>query len=598
MELQVVFICAFVFLAAGLLCIWKETEKLNFFRSLVVCYITELCLGAVIAGIYSVVGIPVQLLSMGIGYFLLAIPVWARIIYQKKLQKYKIELFDIYAVLIITVFFAIMFFKVFTPDILIVYKNSDPGTHYGWALKILDTKKVSSMYFAPLYNSLVMELFQPFLTRISLYKAFILADSFSNYINILMFYVILSNILKAKPLKVLAPFVCILYFLGWPFYSYVAGGYVYFGVGITLVAYVVYLLTLLKRRKDKTGRVILFSLIVLGIFNVTICYMLFMPILCVAIFFCLWDWMREEKIVIPPRMFKIAVMGLSFLAVVLFCICYFGYFKGDIGRIFTGIQNEGGIHRELYKDFLFMLPPVIYMGWYYFKHDKPGYIYITMLTNVIITGVAFIACVAGIISGYYYYKLYYLIWFFLWLVCAEAAEHFIKGKKIVLWAYGFPVLLAAVLMWVGMDDFLAKHNLNNGDSPSLFPIYEVSKTYMEESEETPEMESLRSVSSYINENFPEVEKGIPLISSVDKFNYGAWYKAFTGYRSFTAERDSSSDSGKTLIEVIQRVEEEGFFYFLILKTADCYQGNEELLNAYERVYDDGYWGIYKCEKVR
>ena len=46
--------------------------------------------------------------------------------------------------------------------------------------EILNTGKSDSMYFAVLFNSLVMEFFQPMLTKTTIYKGFIIGDSLLN----------------------------------------------------------------------------------------------------------------------------------------------------------------------------------------------------------------------------------------------------------------------------------------------------------------------------------------------------------------------------------------------------------------------------------
>ena len=595
MEKQMIFAVAFILLLAALLFVYKTEEKVSFFRSLVVCYITELCLGALLAGIYSIIKIPSGLLSIGIGFLVLACFLWGTILWQKKVQKFKVYGVDVYTFLGITVAFGIVFLLVFTPEIALVYKNSDPGVHYKLALQTLKTGQIHRMYFAELYNSLVMGMLEPFMAEISLYKAFILADSLSVYVNLLMFYVLLSTIFKSKLMRILAPVFCILYFLGWPFYSYVAGGYVYFGIGVTLFMYCIYLLILWQKNSAGLKGKILIGLIDMGVFCVTICYMLFTPILCAAIFLCICYVLKERKIVIPKKILLTAVGSILVVGIVLFCICFFGYFGGNAGKIFSSLRIEGGIHRELYKDFLFLLPPAIFMGWYYFKKKTTNFVFLTYMAIMGCTAVAFLMCMLGLMSGYYFYKLYYLNWCFLWLVAAQAAEYFRREKKVVLCAYGVPVLAAVILFFSGGEQYLISRDMMNANSPSLFPLYSVTAEYIRDSEETKEMDALRSVSGYINENYPSEENSIPLISSIDKHNYSSWYEAFTGNKCKWANRSNEENSEKNLDDILKKLEEEGYEYFLLLKTADCYQENEEYMESFEMLYDDGYFGLYKIK---
>ncbi len=591
MGAQIIFICGFLLFLAGLMCIKKVPEKVSFLRSLVICYITELCLGAVLAGIYSAVKIPIGLFSMGIGYLVPALVVWCRIIYKKEIQKFAIYAVDVYSFLVLTLFFGVLFLKVFTPEIALVYKNSDPGTHYAVAKKILETKTVGRMYFSGLHNSLIMELFQPFLADISLYKAYILADSLSNYMNLLMFYCLIAGNLRSGFMKIIAPFTGMLYFIGWPFYSYVAGGYGHFGVGITLFMYVIYLLLMLRNNKEKGVTWACIGLIVLGIFSVTTCYLLFTPILCVAVLLCGAVILKERNIVIPKKVLLAGAGIIACVGFILFCIVFWGFFGGDIDRIFYSLRIEGGIHRELYKDFLFLIPPVIYMSWYYYRKKEADFLHLTWLAIAGITVLAFVASICGFMSGYYFYKLYYLNWVFLWGVCIQAIEHFWKEKKIVVCSYGIPVAAAVVMMFGGTEDYLISRDLLNGNSPSMFPLYSVNKEYIQESVETEEMGALRSVSRYINENYAGLEKDIFLINSLDKFNYCVWYRDFTGYEYTWADR--SNEGEKALEHVLQELEEAEYQYFVILKTADCYMQNEDLMQNYTTVYDDGYFGMYQ-----
>lgn len=593
MVAQIIFAAAFLLLLAAQVCVYKTEEKVSLFRSLIICYITQLCLGAVLAGLYSIVKIPIGLISIGVGFFVLAAILWGWIIYHRQVQKLALYAVDVYAFLVITALFVLVFLWVFTPELLLVYKNSDPGTHYGLALRVLKTGQIKRMYFAELYNSLIMGMFQPFMAEISLYKAFILADTFSTYVNLLMFYVLLTTVFQSKLLKVLAPVLTVLYFLGWPFYSYVAGGYVYFGIGITLFMYCIYLLILWGKSGEALQKKALAGMLVQGIFGLTVCYMLFTPILCLVFLVCGCYILKEKKIVIPKKVLFSAGGAVLAVGIVLFCVCFFGYFGGNAGRIFSSLRLEGGIHREPYKDFLFLLPPVIFMCRYYYKQRKTNYIFLTYVSIAGCTAAAFFVCFAGFMSGYYYYKLYYLNWCFLWLVAAQAIEYFWKERKIALYAYGIPVFAAVLLFFLGGEEYLASRNLMNGNSPSLFPLYSVTVEYIETSEETPEMDALRSVSVYINENLPDAEQGIPLLVSLDKYNYPTWYQAFTGYTGKTANRTNQEGSGKNLDSMLADMEAEGYEYFCVLKTADCYQANKEAVDAYETLYDDGYFGLYK-----
>lgn len=586
MGAQIIFICGFLLLTAGLMCIKKVPERVSFLRSLVICYITELCLGAVLAGVYSVVKLPIGLFSMGIGYLVLALMVWGWIIYRKEIQKFAIYAVDVYFFLVITVFFGILFLKMFTVDVSLIYRNSDPGEHYGLALKVLEKGKVSGMYFAAWYNALVMELFQPFLVRLNLYKAFILADSFSNYINILMFYTLAATFFKSKVVKALSPVICMLYFLGWPFFSYIAGGFVYFGIGVTLFAYVIYLLVVLSKCSKRQDIIAVLLLVALGVFNVAICYMLFVPVLVSCIGVHLWRFCTERKIKLSGKRIVQIVGIIGSLGVIIFCVCYFGFFKGDFSKIFSSLQIEGGIHRELYEDMIFLIPFAIYLGGYYLKKKKSDIIFNTLILISMIAVVAFVFLLAGGMSGYYYYKLYYLLWFFLWLVAVEAVEYFIVEDRLFLWAYAVPFMLAMLITLTGLDDWFASRNLLDENYASIFSVYDVTKSYIREDKDIADKEALISVSQYILDELEDED--VPLITSREKYYLPPWYRDFTGNKSYFA-------NGGKLGNVVNELVEEGYSYILMHQSSISYREDGSILEKYDVIYNDGYYGIYKIK---
>lgn len=588
MQAQIIFVAAFALLWTGLICVSKVSERISFVTSAIVGFITELCIGAVLAGVYSLLHIPVQLFSMGAGYALCAVLIWGFIVWQRKIQPMSIYAVDIYAFGVMTIFFLLLFYQTFTLDIQLVYTNIDPANHFMEARKVMQTGVVSRMYFAALHNGLIMSLFEPFLAEISLYKAFILADTLFNFVNILMFYVLLTTVFKSKILKILAPFICILYYLGWPLYSFVGGGFVYFGIGATLFAYVIYLLIEFVSREKKSEKWMMGILSVLGTFSLTVCYMLFVPVLCVVVFAYVCYAIKTEKIYIPRKTLILVTVSAVVFGIILFCICFFGFFGGNVDKIFGSLKLEGGIHKQIYEDFIFLLPPAVYMICKNIKEKRMNFLCLTLAGIGLVIAVSFAACAAGMLSGYYFYKFYYLLWMFCWLVCAEAIEYFWNKDRMAVCAYGIPFVTAIAFLFSNTAGKLADGNLVNANTKGIFPIYETSyRCVAEQNEEhLAQKDALADVSGYIIENYTEHRQDIPMINSYEKSYLNQWYKAFTGSRSYTVYE-------KGFDEILNELEEGGYRYMVIYKATDYYAENEATVNRYEVIYDNGYYGLYQ-----
>lgn len=590
MGIRIFFVSSFAILLIGMIFIYKVPEKVSLFRSVVMCYITELCFGAVVVGMYLLIGIPIGLINLGIAYFIIGMVAWGIIICQRKVQRVKIINTDVYSALFIIVYFVVIFLMVFSPSIQNAYVNSDPVLHFRMALKVLDTGKANAMYFAEVYNAMVMELLSPFLTRYSLIKAFILADSFANLINIFMFYCLAEMFIKARFSKIILPILSFLYFAGWPFFSYAVGGFVYFGWGVTLFAYVVYLLIRLYDSKDRRNQIILLGLVLIGAFTVLVCYLLFIVSLAgILLLSLLFIAGKNGFIDLKKNILKISAMVLL-LAISIFSFCFFGVFKGDFTYVLSALRQDGWIAKELYQDFAYLMPGVFYMGWKYIKNKEVNIMLISVSVILAYICCTFIMCLCGIMSPYYYYKSYYLLWFFAWIINAAFIEYLYEKERVLLFSFGGTLLFVIVISLSGLDSKLEQmgivvEDIAHRTYPSQVPIWDYMEEMLKRDHNMEDKGAVIELSKYVNDAFGEEER-IPLISDA----YSAlWYEAYTGNKYIYALSDEE------FVKVIQECEDKGYQYITIYQDTEIYRRNKELLSDCEIIYNNGYYGIYMIQ---
>lgn len=582
------FFISFVSFLSGLVLVYKVPEMVSLFRCVIICLITELCFGAVIVGIYSLVGAPIHLASLSIAYLIMGVTVWGIVAYQKKIQELEISKVDIYSLFVIILWFLAVFIKVFTPSIENAYINSDPAVHYKNALRVLDTGRVSAMYFAETYNGLVMELFAPFVTRYSLLKPFILADSFANLLNVFMFYCLIISFVQSKFVKIIIPLLSFLYFVGWPFNSYVAGGFVYFGWGVTLFAYVVYMLIKLYESRERRSQIILLGLVLLGCFSVLVCYLLFIAILAPLVLISLIYVAKKNHMIVFGRRKTGICIAVLLMAIGVFSFCFWGFFHGDMIYVFDALKTDGGIAKELYQDFVFLIPAFFYMGWKYIKNKEINIIFIT--TGVILVYIicTFLICLSGIMSPYYYYKSYYLLWFFTWIMTIEFIDYLFQKDKVLLFSYGGTLLFAIFITLSGVDSALERKGIVIDDSSVLvysspFPIWDRMEQFFVMDQYLEDKHALIDLSRYINDEFSEEEK-IPMLGDVYFLNM--WYNSYTNNSGIYITSD------ELFADSIEECKKAGYQYIAVYQNMKRYWDNKELLNGYENVYDNGYYGIY------
>lgn len=576
-------------LSLSSLCISHRTQKEeSLIRSVILSYVTLQCITGVFAMVMDILNIPIRLYSISVLYLCVFLLFICYSIRTKKVQQLKIYSYDVYVFLILGIFFITLFILVFGTDIGIIYKNSDPGQHYIMALNTYHTGTVSRMYFSPLQNAIFMHMLDPFMLPISLYKAFILSDMVANFLTLSMMFILISTFVSNKFLKIATPVIILLWYMGWPFYSYIAGGYVYFGTGIMLFLYCIYWLIQLENSETTGEKIRGYILLGLGIYNISICYMLFMPIIgMIAI------WYIGKEILKKRQLSKRTLLGILSLVLMIggicFYVCFYGYFGGNLEAIFKGLQNEGGIHRELYKDIVLLLFPAVCVIAYYKKKDN---ILVHTAIVVLLTMMfAFTGVVLEIISGYYFYKLYYLLWTVLFLLSSMAVEIFFEYRKREIYAYFSVALCISMISLSHLDSYLLEHELSISDETAFIPIYGVNRWYIDTSEEPEDMASLRAVSMYINKN-KEFQGKVKLFTSIEKYTYGVWFKAFCGEDS---ERINIEKESTVLSEVEKRLEEvkEEYSYFIMLKGAYVYRFLEEYLVRYNVVWEDDFITMYQ-----
>lgn len=587
------FTFSFLLLWIALVSVRKNENIESFFPMAVGCFLVELCLGAIAAKGYSFMSVSINLQSMGTAYFVLAVMIWLYVFKVRRLQKYKLDKWDIYTASIVAVGFVIIFLVIFTSKILNQYVNSDAAAHFALALEMIDTGKISNMHFGELFNGMILEMASFFVDRISLYKVYILSDGLINLINILVFYILAFTKCKNKVTKILMPLFCLGYFIGWPLFNYVIGGFGYLSWGVSLFMYIIYLLIKYYDCEDKHYRKILSVTIATVFIGLAFAYMLFIPIAAIMVLITFIQKVRKQGRSVSLKKLGITLGIIVLLGGTVALFCFKNYFFGDINYFLDILRLGGWNHMDLYRDFVVFMPAFLYMGWHYLKNHSFNIVFYTTLSIFAFVGVSFILCYNGMMSSYYYYKAYSILWSFLWLVLIAAVDYFATKDKALVIAYGVAFSIPVIMTLSGVDNTLEEKGIEVNEKhsslyPSFYPILDGYRYYLaEDNNWLDDKEALREISAYIIENYASME--IPLISCDGR--WGFWYLCYTGGTSIYV------DNSKELLEAINNYCNEGYSYVVIHQNADRYRNvEEEVLSGYDRIYDNGYYGIYYIQK--
>lgn len=589
---SLLFVLSFTFSYINIIVLYKFDGKISLVHSMVLSYITQICLGAIGAQILSFCSIYVGRASMSIIYLIIGIVLALCNIKNRKAQRYTINRMEIYSVVVILIGFISVFLMVFTHNIVLAYQNSDPAVHFMMAKEVVEKGKLSAMYFASLYNALFIEIGQPFIAEINSYKLFIIADSSANLLNVLMFYCMADKLCKSKSSKKCLPIIALLYFMGWPFFNYAIGGFVYFGWGITLISYVLYLLFILNECTKRSQQITAWVLIFSGCFCTVVCYMLFVPTLTVIVLYGIVTFLKKSGVKISKRQLLCGILILVIMGVIAFAIAFYGFFGGSMQQIFYSLQLDGWIQNEPYKDFLFLFPVAIYMTIIRYKNKKSNILYFAFVTVIIYISITMVCSIMGKISAYYFYKEYYVLWLICWLICVDAMEHIFAKDKILVYAYtGVAVTVAAINLFGGDTNTILRERglvpdeVVGGQNPAALSIYGRAHIFIaqDREEDINDKTAFIDMSQFLRTNY---ESKISILFTSSSY-MGKWFKPFVGGERIWINTREKFE------EALKNVQNGQIDLVVIHQNTEIYRENRDLMNEFESIYDNGYYGIYK-----
>ena len=370
------------------------------------------CYQTFVTAFLCFVNIPVNIVSVGCcnllgsSYFLYTI--WKK----KEIQKYKYEAIDIIGYLCVIVLVLVFVKMRFGgPHLFLNYAAIDPATHFKSALYIMDYQTVTAMYHSALNNALFMECFAPFTGVELYYKLFLISDMISFVIAGFLFFGLLRKQLTDRFLKIAGLVIVLLYMAGYPLNTEIFG-FIYLGQSITIIAAIIILMDMYVDKEIKEwfdlGSVMILCA------GLAVCYILFAPVTYFAIITCIFLYQRKNEKLISWKTIRIC-LGV-FLLPCLIGI-YYTYFRiFNSGTTVSGaIVTEGGCYRDLYSDFLPLLPLAI-VGIIRLYQKKKNRVFMYLCPySIVFVGILFLKGMFQQVSSYYYYKTYSLIWLLLFV---------------------------------------------------------------------------------------------------------------------------------------------------------------------------------------
>lgn len=541
-------------------------------------FLTILGLGALGAGMINALHIPITNNSILVIYVLITIGI---LLWKKQASvklSFTISKYEVVFLLILFTMFSLLSVYIFNWELEWTYMNSDPAVHFKNAMEVYRNKKLNGMFFTSLFNSRIIEFFSCFLEEVKLYKAYIIADIFINFIESVFFFAIMHKNVMTKRDKFFLPISYFLFWMGYPLFSYVVGGYNYWGIGVVYCLYIVYWLE--RYVNEVENRKWIIVIICLGCFYVSISYMFFVPFVFGAVFVIVLKTHINLKFKIVEFM-KLRV--LIFLCLVCFALyyCFWGYFGGNIVSVLRAVGISGG-RVEVFDPFLYMIPVLIVCLKY--KEDVSVDVLRISIIVLIVNSILFgLLGLLGIISPYYYGKLYYPLWCCLWTwICRNLS----KMNKYDMYYYAFLVLVSVgsiFLIEEKIENIRKGYIVNNEIELYSYNMEVLCDRSWDDNLFTAEKQELYS---YVMD---EIDERVIMLDNESLPHDVYFYEAITGDMSAQYCWWQNDD------ELFEKLESDDISYILVLNNGQFVEKNEDRLKNYQIVKENSGGCIYQIK---
>ena len=578
---------AYVGAVSGIYKIKKSNKKLYGITWGAVSIVGMNCFQVFVAAILNLIHIPVNCVSIGVFELAVGVVCWYEIIKKKQVQSHCYDWSDALFTVVLLGVVVLFSYQRYGLDLSIHYLTIDPAEHLKMAMNVVTNQNVDRMFYGALTNAMLIEFLGAFKNPAQYYQIFVLGDILNLLLAGWMFFGVIRRFCKDNFLKLGSIVITIIYLLAYPLNNTIFG-FVYLGMGVTIIAYLIIVVDeFMRGNLNKWINIVLISAGCLGIFE---CYVLFMPVTFFAILTCVLVKQYQAK-----KLFSVdtVITGLSIFLVP--CIIgllytYMGFFGSEGGQtVGSAIVSEGGIYRDLYSNFLFVMPFALLGFWNLVKEKKNRLLlFLIPFLGVFVLSL-FIRGMKGTVSSYYYYKNYYLLWLLVFILAFQGISS-IAGKARVL-------IVCFLGIWIfNAGIFATRIETRIQNKNSLFCVNQKAGAYLDiysfnrDAKALPPYpwEKVQLYQYAVTELLEKDEvKPVPIA--------GYWEDAYW-MEAITNQRLSGFDYWNNGDELFFSNLEEKAEYVIVLKDSEFYASYQEYFDSMERVYENTYGFIGKVKK--
>lgn len=578
---SILFVIAFIsYISGALLCpIGKEEQNrpVQGFQTIIYQCIVLMNITAFAAVVFNKVHIPITLLTTSVFILVLSGILWGIIFYKKEKNVIFWSRTDGISMAILIVVIGFISAKMFNFSLEVTYPIQDAANHFKSAMYILRAKRIDVYPFTPYVNATLMELFQPFFSQIQIYKTFILADIIYHVLEILAVCCVFSSISKKNVFQITNLIFSVIYFVGYP---YLCFSYGFVRQQRAILLFIGLVCHIIKEKKGIRFYVLVF----IQLFNILESYPIYLlqAGLMVGMFF--WGVYRKRIYhFLKSNKGKIVAIVCAIMGVVG---AYVVYLKFDAVK--NSLSEAGGTYFSPYSDLVYFIPPIIIVIaelWKAKKKRKSNLICASVVIACVLTTIgAFILWWNGVMSSYYFYKAYSLLWFAGWFASAYAISVLVsKKKQREILFYGSLVIALCFMQFTKINTILIEKDpyIENGSMRADYYnlLGENLTQICGKERENYFSHALEDAAIYIKTNYTDSK--ICYMATDKERNTYVWFCTMTDIIQYEVPYTSTDINELKYIGNEWKID-----YFLINKKSIFYDNNHDILEKMNCVYQN------------
>jgi len=509
--MKIIYLITLLLLFITFISLKKKEEKSNLIVNTIFAINIMYFANLLLTHILSIINLNANFLTLSvINVFIIVILVFKNI---KKYQRIKFqshildirELIFLGLICIACISIGVIRFNNFKQ---ISYETTDPVLHYKTAtiyseqLQLLTKENSIDEIYVNFDHGMTgfyvnCGLLMKIMDNVDGYKVYILFDTFILFLLAATFYVTALQIKKVKKNNLILFLVTLLY-CGAYCLNNLVFGFGYLGPGI--LASNLVLLTWLFIEEEKNDKIKnnYYSLLFIFNYGIFFSYFLFVPVMYLSQgIYIIYKFIKKKYTFKQMLLIGTITLILPFAIGIIYFILP-GFLKNGTTPISTSYSGEGYIYRDLWSNFILIMPILIYSIIYFFKNKKFDILITTFIILFLFIIATFIAGLFfGKVSSYYYFKSYYVLWMVMYLIIIRLVNIKDFNVKLMLKTNIYFIVIVVIILLSNVEVKIQQKNIlfnNSSVAPGVTNVYWFNTNRITKAEPTLYQEELEIIS--------------------------------------------------------------------------------------------------------